>query len=70
MAYEYREISREGYRDEKGYNYYTRRFQVITDVFDASPGNVAAAIPLAMYASYSAGGETYLPAILKTKTAR
>jgi hypothetical protein len=70
LAYEYREISREGNIDEKGIRYYTRTFQVLTDNFQEGPGIVAAYVPVNLYASYVTPTETDLYAILKKKTAR
>lgn len=70
MAYEYREISREGSIDEKLVRHYTRVFQLITDNPNLAPGQACALIPINMFASWVAGTETDLTALLKKKSGR
>lgn len=70
MAYEYRELSREGGIDEKGIRNYTRTYQVITSNFLDGPGVVSAYVPINLYASYITETETDLYAILKKKSAK
>jgi len=71
MAYQYVELpTREGSIDEKLIRTYTRTFQVIVDDSDRGPGEIADLVPLSMFASWSAGGDTDLTALLKKKSAR
>lgn len=71
MAYEWRELpGREGYVDAELNRYYTRTFQVIVDSPTYGPGEVAALVPINMYASWSAGSDFDFRAILKKKSAR
>lgn len=71
MAYEWRELpTREGSIDEKLIRNYSRSFQVIVDNPTHGPGEVAAMVPLNMYASWAAGTDFDFTALLKKKTAR
>lgn len=69
MAYEYREISKEGYFD-KGIRHYTRTYQVITDTPALGPGQVAALTPDLLYQSWVSGTEVDPWALLKKKSAK
>jgi len=71
MSYEWRELpTREGSIDEKLIRHYSRSFQVLVDSPTYGPGEVAAMVPLNMFASWAAGSNIDLTALLKKKTAR
>ena len=71
MAYEWRELpDREGSIDENLVRHYKRSFQVIVDNPTYGPGEVAALVPLNMYASWAAGTDLDFRAILKKKSAK
>jgi len=71
MAYEWRELpTREGSIDEKLIRHYSRSFQVLVDSPTYGPGEVAALVPLNMFASWAAGSDIDITALLKKKTSR
>jgi hypothetical protein len=69
MAYEYREISKEGSFD-KGIRRYTRVYKVTTDNPALGPGQICTLTPDLLYQSWVSGTEVDLWALLKKKSAK
>lgn len=69
MAYEYREISKEGSFDQ-GIRRYTRTYQVIVDSPNYGPGQICSLTPDALYQSWVSGTEVDAWALLKKKSAK